>query len=108
MDIQTMGAADLDALIESAAKRRALLEPAVPRERPQREIQITVNPAWATQSIELGALMQFRHPGLGWVSFVLSPQDRIQLAMGLLHQSLLAGPPAQPQQPSAIVGQSVH
>jgi hypothetical protein len=106
IDLSSFSADELDILITQAAAQRATLEPAHPAQAPE-QVEAVVNPAWFTFSIEHGSVMRFRHPGLGWVSFLLPPPERAQLLCLLLNQALVgisnAGATA-----SASGGGSVH
>lgn len=89
VDLTKLTVPELDALIAEAGARRASLEPAHPNEAPK-AVQATVNPAWFTALIELGTLLQIRHPGFGWLSFVIPANERAHLLSLLLNQALFA------------------
>jgi hypothetical protein len=91
IDISHLSAAELDDLIARAAARRATLEPAQPAQPPEKAEAI-VNPAWHTSPLPNGVLFMLRHPGLGWLGFVLPHEHRVHLISLWLHQSLLFKP----------------
>jgi len=108
IDVTQLSASELDDLIAKAAARRATLQPAHPPEAPK-QAEAIVNPHWFTCLVEPGTLLQLRHPGVGWVSFVLGPNERAHLLGILLNQALFkavdtsAKPP-----PSLSGGTTVH
>jgi hypothetical protein len=104
IDISQLSAAELDELIAQAAVRRATLEPAQSAQPPEK-VEAIVNPAWHTSPLPNGVLFMLRHPGLGWLAFVLPHEHRVHLVSLWLHQSLLfkpADPAAAPVAPAAI------
>lgn len=108
IDISNMTAEELDKLIMEAAKKRAEMTPPVSNERPK-SAQAIVNPAWYTEAIDIGALFQVRHPGLGWLAFVLSHAERAHLLSVWLHQSLIfSGNIIKEIKPSSNIKSGVH
>jgi hypothetical protein len=104
IDISQLSAAELDELVVRAAARRATLEPAQPAQPPEKAEAI-VNPAWHTSPLPNGVLFMLRHPGLGWLPFILPHEHRVHLTTLWLHQSLLFKPvemAAEPAAPAAI------
>src|SRR5664279_1771130 len=107
IDLSTLNAEQLDALIAAAARRRAELAP-VHAIQPPAQCEAIVNPAWHTAPIPSGVLFMLRHPGLGWLGFALAHEHRVHLSTLWLHQSLLhrtqdtasAIASAKPSQPS--------
>ena len=91
IDISQLSAAELDELSARAAERRKTLEPAQPAQPPEKAEAI-VNPAWHTSPLPNGVLFMLRHPGLGWLGFVLPHEHRVHLTSLWLHQSLLFKP----------------
>lgn len=87
IDLSNMTAGELDKLIFEAAQKRAGMEPPVPREHPK-STEAVLNPAWYTEAIEIGGLFQIRHPGFGWLTFILPHAERAHLLSVWLHQSL--------------------
>jgi hypothetical protein len=108
MDISLLSATELDQLIAKAALRRAALEPAHSIAAPK-QAEAIVNPQWFTCLVDPGTLLQIRHPGLGWLSFVIPPNERAQLLGILLNQALYrpTGPTAN-LPPSVSGGSTFH
>jgi len=108
IEISELSTAELDELIAKAALRRATLSPPHSTDVPK-QAEVIVDPQWFTCLVDPGTLLQIRHPGLGWLSFVIPPNERAQLLGLLLNQALLkptaasAGPP-----PSVSGGSTVH
>ncbi|TLY51454.1 MAG: hypothetical protein E6K53_07470 [Gammaproteobacteria bacterium] len=90
IDLSALDATQLDALIAAAAKRRAELGPQ--SEQPPQQCEAVLNPAWHTSPLPNGVLMMLRHPGMGWLAFVLPHEHRVHLTSLWLHQSLLYKP----------------
>lgn len=90
IDLSTMDAAELDKLIEQAAQRRESLQPEVAQERPTGAIAAVSGPAWYVEPLHGGTALQIRHPGFGWLAFVIPAEHRAQLLGLLLQQALLA------------------
>jgi hypothetical protein len=72
---------ELEDFIQNVAKVRALLEEAVPVSvDPGSRVHVVLSPLWtvsANSGIERspGILVSLRHPGFGWLSFVLARPD---------------------------------
>lgn len=108
IDITGLSAAELDDLIAKAGARRATLQPAPPMEAPK-QAEAIVNPQWFTCLVEPGTLWQVRHPGFGWLSFVIPPNERAQLLGILLNQALFKPvATATKPPPSVSGGTTVH
>jgi hypothetical protein len=118
IELSSLSAADLDALIEAATKRRATLNPPIPATNPQGEIQAIGDPKWYLTAVPGGTLLQIRHPGHGWLNFHIPVVSRAYLLSFLLQQALIepitsksATPaaPAPPPPPTvASGGTTVH
>lgn len=121
LDLSTLSAAELDALIAEAAERRAQMAQDVPHERPEGAVTAKGNPAWYVTPGPGGTLLQICHPGLGWLAFVIPPVERGVLVGLLLQQTLVylsqaaasRATPADPVAPSSAGlagsgGGSVH
>ena len=87
IELTNMTAQELDKLIIDASQLRANMEPPVPIEH-LKAAEAIVGPAWYTEAMEIGALFQIRHPGLGWIAFIIPHAERAHLLSVLLHQSL--------------------
>ena len=108
MDISALSAPELDELIARAAARRATLEPSHATQAPK-QAEAILNPPWFTCLVDSGTLLQVRHPGLGWLSFVIPPNERAQLLGIMLNQALYrpTGPTTN-QPPSVSGGSTFH
>jgi hypothetical protein len=107
-DVKPMSTADLDALLEAITLERAKREPAVPMEQPGKT-EAAVDPRWHLSMLDVNTLLQLRHPGHGWVGFVIPPPSRAQLLSFLLQQAL--SPPAKAATAPQVVstgGGTVH
>jgi hypothetical protein len=67
-----------DALIQLLAEVRSEMSPPVSEEPPQVHPDALHNPRYATQLHQFsgGTLLEFRHPSLGWMDFVLPSLER--------------------------------
>lgn len=83
-------ALQLDTLIEGFAAARAQLRPAVSNDAPLgQRVQAIADPRyWTNIDPDTGmSLVMFRHPGLGWLSFMLPPDERDRLAQFFTEQA---------------------
>jgi hypothetical protein len=87
VDISDLDVVELEALIARAVQRRAQLQPEVPREPPKHTYGES-GLAWRTFLDGEMTVLQFRHPGWGWLTFGLPPNDRAHLLGLLLNQAL--------------------
>lgn len=88
--VATANALQLDILIQGLTAARGELLPQVPNDPPLGErVQAVVDPRyWTNRDPETGmSLVMFRHPGLGWVSFILPAQERDRLTQYLTDQA---------------------
>jgi len=90
-ELSEMSATELDELIAEASKQRASREPRVASQPPD-SLEASMNPAWSVSLIEQGSLFRVRHPGLGWMAFVIPATERAVLLSALLQQALIARP----------------
>jgi hypothetical protein len=75
---------ELDQFIAVLAAYRAELNDRVAAElEPNSRLATIVDPAWKTRPHENGRLLALRHPGLGWLSFLLPEEEAAKLG-GLL------------------------
>lgn len=93
IELSQLSAMELEALIDAAAFRRATMRPALPVEAPE-ACEPVLNPAWFTFPTESGSVLRFRHPGLGWIDYLIPAQERAHLLSLLLNQALQATPTA--------------
>lgn len=94
-------ALQLDAIIEGLIVARAQLRPQHPTQPPLgQRVDAIVDPHyWTNRDPESGmSLLMLRHPGLGWLSFMLPAAERKRLAHLLIEQSQVptSDAPAEP------------
>ncbi len=87
IDVTKLTPEELDQLLVKAAKHRASLQPPPPTEHPK-PTDVVVNPGWYTALLDSGTLLQIRHPGFGWLSFMIPANERAHLLSLLLRQAL--------------------
>ncbi len=79
----------VDELIRVLAEIRAEMSPAVSEEPPPpHEVEPLHDPRYATQlhPFSGGTVLEFRHPALGWLEFVLPSLERDRIARSLAEQ----------------------
>jgi hypothetical protein len=107
-NVDSMSTSDLDALLQSIALERAKREPPVTMDQPA-TMEAALDPKWYLSLSDENTFLQLRHPGFGWVGYVIPPAPRAALATFLLQHSLL--PPTKPEMPSPVTstgGGTVH
>ena len=107
-DVKELSTEDLDALRDAIALERVKRKPDVSMEQPK-TMEAAVDPRWYITLGEAGTFLQLRHPGYGWVGYLLPPQSRATLASFLLQHALMPAPKA--DTPPAVVstgGGTVH
>lgn len=107
-DVKLLSTADLDALLAAITLERAKREPQVPMEQPK-TMEAAIDPRWYLSMANSNTFLQLRHPGHGWVGYLIPPASRAQLLSFLLQQALM--PPAKNDAPHAVVstgGGTVH
>lgn len=86
----SLDAASLEQFIRSLAPaREQMREIVVPSLDPYSRLDFVSAPAWHipdTHNGPPGVLLALRHPGLGWVSFLLERERALQLADALRNQ----------------------
>jgi hypothetical protein len=92
LDMTKLTAAELDALISSAARERTKRPDPHPAQAPK-EFEASLNPAWFVFLAGGNTIFQLRHAGHGWVSVAIPPPERAHLVSVFLHHALLAGQP---------------
>ena len=90
-DVKNMSTADLDALLQAISLERAKREPQVAMEQPQ-TMEAALDPKWYVSLSGQNTFLQMRHPGYGWVGYLIAPASRAALVSFLLQHALL--PPA--------------
>jgi len=85
---QEWRAEHLDTLIQLLAEVRAEMSPPVSEEPPQVHRDALHNPRYATElhPFSGGTLLEFRHPSLGWMDFVLPSRERVRISRLLIEQ----------------------
>ena len=90
-DLGTFSTADLDQLLERVSLERAKREPAVTMDQPQK-MEAAVDPKWYLSLAGANTVLQLRHPGYGWVGYVIPAASRAALATVLLQHALMPAP----------------
>lgn len=107
-DVKLLSTADLDALRDEITLERAKREPQVPMEQPK-TLEAAIDPRWYLSMAEANSYLQLRHPGHGWVGFLIPPVSRAQLLSTLLQQAL--SPPVKVDAPppaASTGGGTIH
>ncbi len=78
-------ASDAEQFIHELAKHRASLrEKVTPMLDPGARLDAIIDPAWHVSAQKDGGhVLALRHPGFGWLSFVLSDEDAKEVAKAL-------------------------
>jgi hypothetical protein len=107
-DIRNMSTAELDALLQAVSLERAKREPQVTMEQPQ-TMEAALDPKWFVSLSGPNTFLQLRHPGYGWVGYLIAPASRAALASFLLQHALMpsVGPAVAPA-PAVSGGGVVH
>lgn len=106
-DVKDLTTGELDALLAAVSLERAKREPPVAMEQPQ-QMEAAIDPKWYISLANGATFLQLRHPGYGWVGYLLPPASRATLLSFLLQHALLpATPEAQPL-PVSTGGGTVH
>jgi len=87
-----LGAGDIDAVIQHLSYLRAAMRPEVPKTpSPAHQFFLEMDPCWHSEKHPLddGAVLLFRHSGLGWTGFTL-PTHSLQKLLDALTQHLAA------------------
>ena len=108
IEITKLTVEQLDDLLVRAAKHRASLQPGPPTDHPK-PTDVVVNPGWYTGLVDSATLLQIRHPGFGWLSFLIPANERAHLLSLFLRHALFVPEQgvANPPQPGAGGG-TVH
>ena len=80
-------AADIDQLIARLVQFRAMMTPEIERTPPDPvTTRPLIDPMWALRipAADRDKLLMLRHPGLGWLMFLLPPREAAKLAHALL------------------------
>jgi len=95
-DVKDLSTAELDALLQAIALERAKREPPVTLDQPL-TMEAALDPKWYVSLSAEKTFLQLRHPGFGWVGYVLPPASRAALVSFMLQHALL--PPSKPDAP---------
>lgn len=92
-----LDAGSLESFIHDLGKHRAALADEVSAEiDPGSRLESIVDPAWRTfdqhSQQELGVALSLRHPGLGWLSFLLPHKSAALLGQWLVDHSKRSAP----------------
>lgn len=76
------------AMIRMLAEIRAQMSPAVSEVPPPLHAEVLHNPRYATElhPFSGGTLLEFRHPSLGWMDYVLPSRERVRISRLLVEQ----------------------
>lgn len=72
-----------------ATARAGMTEPVTPELEVGMRLEAVADPRWRTEAYPPagGSMLALRHPGLGWVSFLLPPHEARALAASLVAQA---------------------
>src|SRR5436190_12026025 len=104
-----MSTAELDELLLAISLERAKRnDPPVSMEQPK-TMEAALDPKWYVSLSGPNTVLQLRHPGYGWVGYLIAPASRAALASFLLQHALLPPPPAgAPASVPSTGGGTVH
>jgi hypothetical protein len=94
--VKSLSTADLDALLLAISLERVKREPPVSMDQPP-TIEAALDPKWFVSATGPNTVMQLRHPGYGWVGYMIPPASRATLVAVLLQHALQ--PPTKPDAP---------
>ncbi len=107
-DVKQMSTEELDALRDAIALERAKRQPEITMDQPTK-MEAALDPRWYITLTEAGTFLQVRHPGYGWVGYLIPPASRAQLVSYLMQHALMPPPtPQAPQPPVSTGGGTVH
>ncbi len=106
-DVRDLTTEELDRLLQSVSLERAKREPQVPMEQPK-QMEAAIDPKWYITLANGTTFLQLRHPGFGWVGYLLPPASRATLLSFLLQHALLPVQPEAPPMPVSTGGGTVH
>lgn len=102
-DVKQLSTEDLDALRDAIALERVKRTPEITLDQPI-TMEAAVDPRWYITMGEAGTFLQLRHPGYGWVGYLIPAQSRAQLASFLLQHALMPALKADAPQPAVSAG----
>jgi len=106
-DIKSLSTEDLDALLAAVSLERAKREPPVTMEQPK-TMEAAFDPKWYVSFSGANTFLQMRHPGFGWVGYLVTPASRAALVSFLLQHALLPPTIADAPAPVSTGGGTVH
>ena len=108
-DVKQLSTEELDELRDAIALERVKRKPDVSMEQPK-TMEAAVDPRWCLTLGEAGTFLQLRHPGYGWVGYLIPPQSRAHLVSFLLQHALMPAPKADTPPPPVVLtgGGTVH
>lgn len=72
--------AAVEELQRNLAAARSHMKPDVPAELPAGQLSAVTDPRWWTEPhLSGGTVLAFRHPGYGWLGYLVPPESRDQL-----------------------------
>jgi hypothetical protein len=98
-DVTMLSTEELDALRDMVAMERIKRKPEIPMEQPV-TMEAVLDPKWYLTLAEQGSYLQMRHPGYGWVGYMIAPASRAALASFLLQHALMPPPKAEAPAPA--------
>lgn len=78
MNLATLSTEQLEQLILQAGIERLKRTPEFPLEAPK-QVQAFPDPAWLITGHLQGAALNIRHPGYGWLAFMIPPHEAIKM-----------------------------
>ncbi len=107
-DLKSLTTEELDALRDALAAERIRRQPEIPMDQPV-TLEAVLDPKWYITAADAGTYLQLRHPGYGWVGYLIPPASRAQLASYLLQHALLPATKVEsPPPPATSGGGTVH
>jgi hypothetical protein len=99
-DVKKMNTDELDALLQAISLERAKRDPPVTMDQPA-TMEAALDPKWYVSLSGANTFLQLRHPGYGWVGYLIAPASRAALVSFLLQHALV--PPAKIDAPAPVV-----
>jgi hypothetical protein len=93
MGVQRLTAAEVDAFLQTITNLRAKMAPGVARQAPDAPCGVVADPVWAIQTHPASSdkILALRHPGSGWLSFLLPEKAALALARALTPNPAVVG-----------------
>lgn len=87
INLSALSTEELDELLLQAAIERAKRTPEVDTEPPHSALPL-IDPTWRTENMEGGVLLLLRHPGYGWLAFVLPNREVITMSSWMMANTM--------------------